>query len=317
MSEELTVRGFVPENITEALKLSERLSTSGLIPVALRNKPADVLVILMTGRELGLAPMQALRSINVIQGKAAMSADLMQALAVSRRDVCEYFQMIESTAQVATYETRRRGNPSPTRMSYTMEEAQAAGLASNDNYRKNPAAMLRARCKSALCKAEYPDLLAGVYDPEELAGIQPMGPVPEPEPQPKQSLTMAQDQDGMFYPAPAEPVKPKAKKAPPKPTPKGRPADDPNVNVDEALGLDPIKSESGYVESVIQKPTRTGGLRFRVILAGGKQFFTFDSKVAQRAQDAMEANARVEISYEMGDFGADIKSLTVLAEEAA
>lgn len=314
MSEALTVTGFVPENIGEALKLAERLATSGLIPAALKGKPADVLVVLMTGRELGLAPMQALRSINVIQGKAAMSADLMQALAVSRRDVCEYFQMIESTALVATYETRRRGNPNPTRLSYTMEEAKAAGLAANDNYRKNPAAMLRARCKSALCKAEYPDLLAGVYDPEELADVKPMGPIPEVVPQPR--LIEAKAEPVIEEPPhPAEaakPTKPARKPA----VPKGRPADS-GVSADEALGLDPIPTEVGFVESVIQKPTTTGGSRYRVVLAGGKQFFTFNAKLAQAAQDAMQANGKIEIIYEMGQYGADIKSLVALSEEAA
>jgi hypothetical protein len=90
------------------------------------------------------------------------------ALVRRRRDVCEYFKLVTSTATICTYETKRLGDPSPTTMSFTVEDARNAGLLGNDNYKKFPAAMLRARCGSAICKAVYSDLLLGVYDPDEL-----------------------------------------------------------------------------------------------------------------------------------------------------
>lgn len=283
---EIAVRGFVPESLGEALKLSERLAVSGLIPVALKGKPADVLVVLMTGRELGLAPMQALRSINVIQGKAAMSADLMQALVISRREVCEYFKLVESTPLVATYETLRKGNPSATRLSYSMEDAKAAGLATNDNYRKNPAAMLRARCKSSLCRAEYPDLLVGVYDPEELQPDKPAAFQPQAE---------------TAIEVKAEVVPEQAKEETPS----------------QQLGLDePPPVETGLVETVLQKPTRNGSRRFTIRLEGGKQFFTFDANIAQAAKDSMDAKQKLDIVYEMGQYGADIIELRPTSEAA-
>jgi hypothetical protein len=60
-------------------------------------------------------------------------------------------------------------------MSFTTADAQRAGL-NGDNWRKYPAAMLRARCLSAICRAVFPDLCLGLYDPDELA--------PEPAPAP-------------------------------------------------------------------------------------------------------------------------------------
>jgi hypothetical protein len=41
-------------------------------------------------------------------------------------------------------------------------------LINNDNYRKQPATMFRWRCSSMLARTVYPDVVAGVYDPEEL-----------------------------------------------------------------------------------------------------------------------------------------------------
>jgi hypothetical protein len=159
---------FVPASLAELDSLSDKLAKSSLIPEALRGKPNDVAVILMTGAELGLGPMLALRSIYVVKGKPSLSADLMGAL-VQRSGLCEYLTLVESTGKVATYTTRRRGSPQPTTLSWTLAQAAAAGLTNSQTWKAYPDAMLRARCLSALVRVAYPDLLAGVYDPDELA----------------------------------------------------------------------------------------------------------------------------------------------------
>ncbi len=143
------------------------LRAAELLPKHLRGKPADLMLIMLTGQELGLGPMQAIRSIHVIEGKPTLSADLMAAQAM-RSPVCIYLRPVVSTPERATYETLRKGWPEPMAMSFTIEEAKAAGLASKDNWRKFPAAMLRARCIAALVRAAYPDLMMGIYDPDEL-----------------------------------------------------------------------------------------------------------------------------------------------------
>lgn len=167
---------FEPQSIEEADKLSKLLAGSALLPDALRGKPGDVLVALITGRELGLSPMQSIRGMHVIKGKAVMSADLMVALVQKHRDTCEWFRMVESTDTKAVYETKRHGHPEPVRLTWTLEQAKNAGLLTNDNWKKHPAAMLRARCSSALARAVYPDLMMGVYDPDEAQEFAPAPP---------------------------------------------------------------------------------------------------------------------------------------------
>jgi hypothetical protein len=156
---------FVPQNLEQADKLAQQLSKSALLPDSLRGKPGDVLVMLITGTELGLSPMQAIRGLHVIKGKAVMSADLQVAL-TKRHPECIFFRMVESTALRAVYETHRKGEPQPTRMTFTMEDASRAGLG-GDNWRKYPAAMCRARCASALARAVFPDLMLGVFEEDE------------------------------------------------------------------------------------------------------------------------------------------------------
>lgn len=163
MSEAITL--FNPQALEHLEKMAGTLAKSSLIPDALRGKPGDVLVTLMTGAELGLHPMQSLRSIAVVKGKPSLSADLMVSLVKQRKDVCEHLVLVKSTPEIATYRAKRVGEPEPTEMSFTMQDAQRAGLtAPGGMYSKYPAQMLRARAASGICRAVFPDLCMGLYD---------------------------------------------------------------------------------------------------------------------------------------------------------
>jgi hypothetical protein len=159
-------KAFEPGSFGEAMGMAKALVESRLFPSV--RTPEAAFAIIATGRELGLSMMQSLRGIHVIEGKPTLSADAMAGLVKSRRDVCLYFRCVESTDDLAVYETQRVGEPEPTRTSFSMKDAQRAGVEKKDNWRKYPAAMLRARCVTALARAVYPDLLMGIYDPEEM-----------------------------------------------------------------------------------------------------------------------------------------------------
>lgn len=159
-------QGFEPSNLPELYQLSETLSHSSMIPQALRGKPADIAIVLMTGRELGLSVMQSLRSIHVINGRGVLSSDLIAGLCL-RSPACKYFRLVSSDAKAATYETHREGSPEPVRLSFTVDQARQANLTGKDTWKAYPDAMLRARCAAALARAVYPDLVAGLYDTDE------------------------------------------------------------------------------------------------------------------------------------------------------
>ena len=125
----------------------------------------QAIVFVLTGNELGLQPMIAMRSLQVVKGKICLSADMMEAVALKR---CSSFDLVESTADRCTYTTKRYTSSEPQSYTYTMEEAVRSGIAKGEFWRKYPEAMLRARCKATLARIAYPDLLAGIYDPEEM-----------------------------------------------------------------------------------------------------------------------------------------------------
>jgi len=159
-------------SVVESTELARTLAPTVSVPAPLRGRPGDVLATILTGAELGLAPMQSLRALQVIDGKVSLSAEAQVAL-VRRSDVCAEFRLVESTALRAVYSAKRKGDAEATTLAWTMEQAQRAGLGGSKAWQRYPEAMLRARCASALCKAVFSDVLLGIYDPDELADVAP------------------------------------------------------------------------------------------------------------------------------------------------
>lgn len=172
--------------VDDLVAVAQNLAPSSLLPEKLRNKPHDVLAIVMAGRELGLAPWASIRMLNIIEGRPVLTADGMVGL-IRGSGKCEHWECIESTDKIATFETQRKGEKKPQRLSFTIDEAKAAGLTGKHNWKTFPAAMLRARAQAALARLVYQDVLAGVYSDDEAAEFAraPMpAPVIEPEIEP-------------------------------------------------------------------------------------------------------------------------------------
>lgn len=130
-----------------------------------------VLATIMVGRELGIPAMASLRGINNIEGKHALSAALMVAL-VLKSKFAEYFEPVSFDDRQATFETHRRGARKPVTLTHTIEMAVKAGLVKDKSgWVKNPTDMLVARAQARLARLVYPDLLGGLYTPEELEEI--------------------------------------------------------------------------------------------------------------------------------------------------
>jgi hypothetical protein len=140
------------------------LVKSGFLPRAV-NTAEKVLTIFLTGRELGIGPMQAVRSINVIDGRPSCSAELMLALAYKR--IPGFQCQVESTDKSCTATSQRPGGK-PIVTTFNLDDAKRAGVDGKDNWRKYPAAMLRARAISANLRVSAPDAILGMYTPDEM-----------------------------------------------------------------------------------------------------------------------------------------------------
>lgn len=145
---------------------------SGFLPSSIRT-PEQALTVMLTGRELGIPPMTAIRLIAVVDGKPTIEAELMAAM-IFRDHGGDALRLEESTAARATYRYKRRGWPEYRTFTFTIEEAKQAGLLGKKNWQGYPAAMLRARCVSAIGRLAFPDTIGGMYTPEELNADQPV-----------------------------------------------------------------------------------------------------------------------------------------------
>lgn len=164
---EMVVRdeAVMPTTFEGMLAQADVLVKSGLLPVEIKT-PAAAVAIMLTGRELGIPTMQALRSIFIVKGKPTLSAQLMGALIL--RDGHQY-KVIEASNTAAKIEFIRRNGQHYTH-EFTLDDAKRAGLTGSDTYAKYPKAMLFSRCMSAGARIAMPDVLGGMYTPEEIAG---------------------------------------------------------------------------------------------------------------------------------------------------
>lgn len=134
---------------------------------------AQCVVKIMAGRELGFGPFASMQGIHVIQGKVALSANLIAA-AIKRSGKYNYrvLEMTASAVEIAYYEWGEEIGKSR----FTEDDA---GKASTKNMQAYPRNMLFARAMSNGAKWYCSDIFAGgVYTPDEL------GPTLEPEAEP-------------------------------------------------------------------------------------------------------------------------------------
>jgi len=158
------------------------LVKSGFLPVSV-NTPEKALAIMQKGKELGIGPMEALSSINVIQGKPSVSPQLMLALA---RRTGELIDMKMDISDIHATVTIVRKNQSPYSTHFGVKEATDLGLMGKDNYKKQAGTMFGWRALAANLRITFPDAIAGLYLVEEMTGgeettITTRGPVAMPK----------------------------------------------------------------------------------------------------------------------------------------
>ena len=122
-------------------------------------------------------PLEMAKNYHLVKGKLTKRSDAM--LADFRRAggkvVWADLKNEEIQEAVFTFEGQK------TDASYSIEDAKRAGLVrSGSAWDKTPAAMLRARCISETLRAIAPEIVQGVYVPEEL-DVTNVAPKPQPK----------------------------------------------------------------------------------------------------------------------------------------
>jgi hypothetical protein len=163
-------RGFAPTNLTEAIQFSDMLASSSMVPKAYQGKPQDILVCVQWGFEMGLAPMQALQNIAVINGKPSVYGDAAMALVQASpvcEDVEEYFEDTDKPNFVAVCVASRKGRK-PVTVKFSVEDAKRAGLWGKQGpWSAYPKRMMQMRARGFALRDAFPDVLKGMITAEE------------------------------------------------------------------------------------------------------------------------------------------------------
>jgi len=165
-------QGFAPATMGEAMEFSKMLAESSMVPRAYQGKPQDIMVCVQWGYELGLAPMQALQNIAVINGKPSVYGDAMMAL-VQASPVCEgideHIENEGTTNPVAVCIAKRKGR-NPVIARFSVEDAKRAGLWNKQGpWQAYPKRMLQMRARGFALRDAFPDVLKGLITAEEAA----------------------------------------------------------------------------------------------------------------------------------------------------
>ena len=165
-----TNRGFAPTTLTEAMTFSDMLANSSMVPKAYQGKPQDILVCVQWGMEMGLAPMQALQNIAVINGKPSVYGDAAMALVQASpvcEDVEEFFEAEGTPNPVAVCVAKRKGRK-PVTARFSVEDAKRAGLWGKQGpWSAYPKRMMQMRARGFALRDAFPDVLKGMITAEE------------------------------------------------------------------------------------------------------------------------------------------------------
>lgn len=158
-----------PTTLTEAMRFAEMLANSTMVPKDYIGKPANVLVAMQWGREVGLGPLQALSNISVINGRPSIWGDAALALVRGHPACNGVREGVEGDgdARHGWCEVTRRGEE-PQRRTFSVADAKKAGLWGKQGpWQQYPDRMLQLRARGFALRDVFPDALRGVITTEE------------------------------------------------------------------------------------------------------------------------------------------------------
>lgn len=169
------IAAFTPTNLTEAIALSKLIAGSDLAPKDFKGKPANVLIAMQMGAEVGLAPMQSLQNIAVINGRPSLWGDAALGVVQVHPEYEWHKESIEGSAdaRTATFQIKRNGQEASTTR-FSVADAKKASLWGKAGpWQSYPDRMLQMRARGFGLRDKFADALRGLSIAEEAMDIAP------------------------------------------------------------------------------------------------------------------------------------------------
>lgn len=167
------VAALVPRSLDEAFRVAQAIAASGLAPASL-SRPEQVMVAIMAGAELGLAPFQALQSFAVINGKPTLWGDGLMAVARAQGVQVKEWMEGEGDQRVAWCEVTRPDSGEVILRKFSVDDAKRAGLWGKAGpWTQYPQRMMPMRARAWALRDGCADMLRGFQVREEVEDHEP------------------------------------------------------------------------------------------------------------------------------------------------
>lgn len=156
--------------LDEYFRFANILIKSKLIPSNL-DSPEKVLVALWWGVELGLSPMVAINNVVPINGMPSVKDDAARALAMNKGKIKEWKdeELYNSKGEYVGHRVELITDKGiKYTQTFTLHDANNAGLLGKDNWRKYPKAMCFHRASAFIIRKACPEVIAGLYTTTEV-----------------------------------------------------------------------------------------------------------------------------------------------------
>jgi|SRR5581483_340266 len=162
------VAGLVPQTMEEAYRLAKAMHASGMVPSSL-NSTEKVLVAIMAGAEIGLAPFQASQAFAIINGRPVLWGDSMLAVVLRNGFKVEEWFDNDDAPTKAFCRVTRPDNGQIIERSYSVDDAKKANLLNKTGpWSTNQKRMLQMRARAFACRDGASDALKGFQMREEV-----------------------------------------------------------------------------------------------------------------------------------------------------
>ena len=175
----LTTAGLVPATMTEAMRLADMMATAKLVPKDLQKSPADCLMVIQQAIRWDMDPFAVAQECSVIQGKLMHSGKLVAAVVNSRGNLIERLSFTydgTGDARIVTVSGRLQGEASARTVSVRLGEAKT----NNRVWQTQPDQQLAYHGARVWARRHTPELMLGVYSPEEFDEPKRTPPKPAP-----------------------------------------------------------------------------------------------------------------------------------------
>lgn len=164
-----------PRNPQQAMLLAETIAASRMYSQFAT--PEAILTVILEGRALGMPSIVALKNAVMVKGRVGWYARTLRGLCL-KSDLCEYFDITESTHTYAVAVYKRVGRPERV-VKTTLEDAEKRSLIQKPGFRNgkdaegnkwytDPLSMCVADVERRGARLGWPEIVNGLYTPDEI-----------------------------------------------------------------------------------------------------------------------------------------------------